>query len=82
MPVEITCSLLEQAMETSGGDKFLIDGFPRNQDNVEGWQKKCGSKVHLLFVLFFDCSEEVYNFAIDLYINTIENNNSRISTNF
>jgi len=39
VPVAITCKLLENAMIASGKDHFLIDGFPRNQDNVDGWEK-------------------------------------------
>jgi UMP-CMP kinase len=31
VPVEITCSLLENAMQKSNANNFLIDGFPRNQ---------------------------------------------------
>lgn len=59
VPVEITCSLLERAMKESNNNKFLIDGFPRNQDNLDGWNKRVASKVNLMFVLFFDCSLEV-----------------------
>lgn len=59
VPVEITCSLLERAMQESNNNKFLIDGFPRNQDNLDGWNKRCLSKIHFMFVLFFDCSMEV-----------------------
>ena len=25
--------------ESSGNDKFLIDGFPRNPENLDGWNK-------------------------------------------
>ena len=25
--------------KSSGNDKFLIDGFPRNQENLDGWNK-------------------------------------------
>jgi UMP-CMP kinase len=59
VPVEITCSLLESAMKKSGKDKFLIDGFPRNQNNLEGWNKAVAQNVNLLFVLFFECPREV-----------------------
>lgn len=59
VPVEITCKLLQDAMEESGKEKFLIDGFPRNQNNLEGWQKTVGDKVNIMFVLFLDCSEEI-----------------------
>lgn len=41
VPVAITCSLLNRAMQTSDNPykRFLIDGFPRNQDNVDGWNE-------------------------------------------
>ncbi|XP_055545161.1 UMP-CMP kinase [Wyeomyia smithii] len=62
VPVEITCALLENAMnktrETTGNDKFLIDGFPRNEDNLQGWNSKMSEKVQLQFVLFFECTED------------------------
>lgn len=32
---------------------------PRNEDNQQGWQKQMGDKVDFLFVLFFDCSENL-----------------------
>lgn len=36
VPVAISLALLRKAMEASGPlSRFLIDGFPRNQDNVE-----------------------------------------------
>ena len=54
VPVEITCSLLERAMKESGMDNFLIDGFPRNQNNLEGWNSIMGDKVNLKFVIFFN----------------------------
>lgn len=62
VPVEITCSLLENAMiktkQETGNNKFLIDGFPRNEDNLTGWQRQMSEKVDFLFVLFLDCSED------------------------
>lgn len=86
VPVEVTCSLLEKAMEdhcrvlkkqakssdnnnatnqdVSTEDdrlrgKFLVDGFPRNEDNLQGWTKQLADKVETLFVLFLDCPEDV-----------------------
>lgn len=59
VPVEITLNLILQAMERSEKNKFLIDGFPRNKDNLDGWDKNMTGKVELLFVLFFDCDSEV-----------------------
>lgn len=59
VPVEITCSLLERAMVASGKQKFLIDGFPRNENNLQGWNTAMAGKVHLQFVLFFDCPLDI-----------------------
>ena len=70
VPVEITCKLLENAMKATNeqkgeGDqlppngKFLIDGFPRNKNNLEGWQREMDGKVDVKFVLFFDCSRDI-----------------------
>ncbi|XP_023148326.2 UMP-CMP kinase [Amphiprion ocellaris] len=64
VPVEITINLLKQAMEeTMQKDekkfRFLIDGFPRNEDNLQGWNTVMDGKADVKFVLFFDCGEEV-----------------------
>eukprot|EP00382_Lankesteria_abbotti_P005129 CAMPEP_0113847754 /NCGR_PEP_ID=MMETSP0372-20130328/2059_1 /TAXON_ID=340204 /ORGANISM="Lankesteria abbotti" /LENGTH=183 /DNA_ID=CAMNT_0000817085 /DNA_START=53 /DNA_END=601 /DNA_ORIENTATION=+ /assembly_acc=CAM_ASM_000359 len=60
VPVEITCALLKKKMEFYGWEsgKFLIDGFPRNQDNLDGWMKFMGDTVDLPYLLFYDCSED------------------------
>jgi len=59
VPVAITLGLLEKSMKESGKQNFLIDGFPRNQDNLDGWNSVMPDKVNLKMVLFFDCPEEV-----------------------
>ena len=48
-----------QAMLAHEGNKFLIDGFPRNADNFDGWHSRMGDKVDARFVLFLDCDEKV-----------------------
>jgi len=59
VPVEITCTLLENAMKKSGKEDFLIDGFPRNKDNLDGWTKQLGEKTNVKRVLFFECDDKV-----------------------
>jgi adenylate kinase family enzyme len=58
--------LFSQAMEKSEKNKFLIDGFPRNKDNLDGWEREMGDKVNLEFVLFFDCPQEVIRRPLSL----------------
>lgn len=55
-------------MTKSGKENFLIDGFPRNKDNVDGWKQAMDGKVNIQCVLFFDCNEEV-NIEIFFFIN-------------
>ena len=47
-------------MEKNGwaGKKFVIDGFPRNQDNYDGWTKEIEDTVEVPFILFLDCDRE------------------------
>jgi UMP-CMP kinase len=59
VPAEITVALLLEAMEKSGGSKFLIDGFPRDLQNIECWQLKMSHLVETQFLLFLDCPEDV-----------------------
>lgn len=71
MPVEITCKLIEKAMKKHvqnkvttgdqlfGSGKFLIDGFPRNKDNLDGWTRSMNDNVNVQFVLFLTCDEEI-----------------------
>jgi len=60
VPSEITVGLLNNAMVKNGWEKskFLIDGFPRNQENVDGWNEVVGDKAYFHSLLYFDCSEE------------------------
>ncbi|XP_043800065.1 UMP-CMP kinase isoform X2 [Apis laboriosa] len=61
VPVAITCSLLDRAMQMTDSPhkRFLIDGFPRNQDNIDGWNKAMSNKCVIKGVLFCQCSKEV-----------------------
>jgi UMP-CMP kinase len=59
LPNEITVTLLQKAMETatraSGKINFLIDGFPRSIDNLEGWCEAFGRDEELPTMLYFEC---------------------------
>ena len=61
VPVEITIRLLKTAMEKAGWGtkKFLIDGFPRNEDNCSGWDKVIGDEADVRGVIYFEVPEEI-----------------------
>lgn len=52
--------MIKKAMEESGWEtcKYLVDGFPRNQDNYDGWQEVMGQVVNVPFAFWFDVNEE------------------------
>jgi UMP-CMP kinase len=57
VPVEISLSLLKAAMENSPIKKalFLVDGFPRNFDNLSGWCRVMSDVAALESVLVYQC---------------------------
>ena len=57
VPSSVTVNLLLAAMEKSGSNRFLIDGFPRNKENRDAWVKVAGYDCE--FVLMYDCTEDV-----------------------
>ena len=59
VPVDITVGLIKRAMEASAKSCFLIDGFPRNQDNIDGWNRVVGDSAQVVGVLLLECSERV-----------------------
>ena len=38
---------------------YLIEGFPKNKENAEVWNKKLMEKYHLKHVFYFHCSLDV-----------------------
>jgi UMP-CMP kinase len=68
-------------MEKAGFDKkFLIDGFPRSKDNVEGWNDVMGDKVYLGAVLYFVADEQVMTDRILARAATSGRNDDNIET--
>ncbi|CAN0902568.1 Probable UMP-CMP kinase 2 [Linum grandiflorum] len=56
VPSEVTVKLILKEMESSHSNKFLIDGFPRTEENRVAFERIIGLEPNA--VLFFDCPEE------------------------
>ncbi|XP_057509136.1 probable UMP-CMP kinase 2 isoform X2 [Actinidia eriantha] len=56
VPSDMTVKLIQRAIESSENDKFLIDGFPRSEENRQTYERIVGEEPNI--VLFFDCPEE------------------------
>jgi UMP-CMP kinase len=62
VPAEITISLIKDKileLNSKGFNKFLLDGFPRNKENLEKWNEIVGKSIKLKFVIFLNCSEKI-----------------------
>lgn len=59
VPSSITVKLLRSAMERSGSKRFLIDGFPRSEENLQSWQREMEGVVDVDYLLFLDCPEDI-----------------------
>lgn len=67
VPVEISLNLLRNAMDDAcnkakdgdgdsyGAPIFLVDGFPRNFDNLSGWTKGMSEYAAVIGSLVYDC---------------------------
>lgn len=59
VPNEFTIALLKSAMEQAirktGKKNFLVDGFPRSLNNMEGWYEIFGREAELPKMLYFEC---------------------------
>ena len=65
VPVEISLNLLRNAMDeacsaaTYGSPIFLVDGFPRNFDNLAGWTNEMPDYAAVVGSLVYDCPIDV-----------------------
>ncbi|OVA13671.1 Adenylate kinase [Macleaya cordata] len=57
VPSDIVVKLLQRAIQENGNNKFLIDGFPRNEENLSAYDAVI--KIEPKFVLYLECSEDV-----------------------
>lgn len=53
VPSEVTIKLLQQAMIKNENDKFLIDGFPRNEENRAAFENVVSSSTPCTSKLMF-----------------------------
>jgi UMP-CMP kinase len=62
VPAQVTVDLLRKAMDsTTTTNKFLVDGFPRDLDNLHCWESEMDAKNITIveFLLFLDCPNEI-----------------------
>ena len=58
LPSELVVRLLKNSVQASGNRRYLFDGFPRNSENWEEFQKQFGDDVMVRNLIYLDCPEE------------------------
>jgi len=60
VPSEVIAELLEAAMREAGWSKgkFIIDGYPRSEAQLKGWEATLSKKVDFLFCLSLEVSQD------------------------
>ena len=53
---DLVIAALDEEMSATKAQIYLIEGFPKNRENIEAWNKKMSPKYHLKNVFYFHCS--------------------------
>ena len=56
---ETLVQLIKQEFERNNfSGRYLIDGFPRNQENIDVWNKLMNKTAEIKSVLYFHCDQD------------------------
>ena len=70
VPVEITCELIKNKINKTKIDKnqllYLIDGFPRNRNNLEGWLNVTRNEIDIIGTLVVECTFDAISKRLEL----------------
>jgi hypothetical protein len=55
---EVVLRLIKEQIANKD-DIYLIEGFPKNMENVEAWNKICAREFNLLKVFYFHCQTHI-----------------------
>ena len=56
---DIVVNLVKEAFAKDKSAIYLLDGFPRNQENMDIWKKIIGNSAKIEFMLFLQTSDEI-----------------------
>ena len=68
---EVMVSVLEEAMKKSNFTKFIIEGFPRNEENLKYYLASLGKRSTINFGLFYDGVLQPKKIADRLYLENV-----------
>lgn len=57
VPSSITVALIEKAIKNSKASRILVDGFPRNLENLDTWNDMMKDQMETKSCIFIECPE-------------------------
>lgn len=57
VPSSITVHLIEKAISNSKASRILVDGFPRNMENLNSWNELMEDRMEVKSCIFIECPE-------------------------
>lgn len=58
LPSSLVVDLLESGIASYGNRRYLFNGFPRNKENWEEFEKRLADKVVIRNLIYFECPKE------------------------
>lgn len=56
---KLMVALIREKMERNNyGGRYLLDGFPRGQENMDVWESEMAQWINLKTAMYFECGEE------------------------
>ena len=55
---ELMVRLLKEQIEKNPYARYLLDGFPRGQQNMDVWEQMMSKRVNIMSVIYFECARE------------------------
>ena len=49
----------KKVLKEGQGKITMVDGFPRNQDNIDAWNKMVGKEIEVIFLLYIEVRDDV-----------------------
>lgn len=60
VPSALVCEVLDKLMTNSSGSRItVIEGYPKNQENIDAWNKRFKTRFHVYYCFYFHCQRQV-----------------------
>jgi len=58
VPSQLVCEVLDKLLSANANANSritVIEGFPKNQENIDAWNKRFRNRYHVYYCFYFHC---------------------------